>query len=73
MNQLFWFLSARIYDSVGFHLFLPPKEGCGSGSDAFLAANEIQRMKLLFQRPHVLSHRQGIVDQAYIDRSGDTS
>jgi hypothetical protein len=30
-------------------------------------------MKLLFQRRHVISHRQGIVDQTYIDRSGDSS
>lgn len=30
-------------------------------------------MRLLFQRRHVLSHRQGLVDQTYIDRSGDTT
>lgn len=39
----------------------------------FLNAGELQRLKLLFQRRHVLSHCQGIVDEAYIEKSGDTS
>jgi hypothetical protein len=33
----------------------------------------LQRLKLLFQRRHVLSHKQGFVDQSYIDRAGDGS
>lgn len=39
----------------------------------FLSVGELQRMKVWFERRHVLSHRQGIVDQKYIDRSGDRS
>jgi hypothetical protein len=37
----------------------------------FLDSAELSRLKLSFQRRHVLSHRQGVVDQAYLDRSGD--
>lgn len=37
----------------------------------FLTARELTSMKLSFQRRHVYSHRQGIVDQAYLDKSGD--
>lgn len=45
----------------------------GKGYGDFLLAAELQRMRLLFQRRHVLSHRQGLVDENYIDRSGDTT
>ncbi|MBX3394296.1 MAG: hypothetical protein KF841_02895 [Phycisphaerae bacterium] len=46
-------------------------QATGKGYGDFLDAGELQRLKLLFQRRHVLSHRQGIVDQAYLDKSGD--
>lgn len=46
-------------------------QAAGKSYPDFLDAGELRRLKLLFQRRHVLSHRQGIVDQAYIDRSGD--
>jgi uncharacterized Zn finger protein (UPF0148 family) len=38
----------------------------------FLSPPDISSLKILFQRRHVLTHRQGIIDQAYIDRSGDS-
>ena len=46
-------------------------QATGKGYADFLDARELQRLKLLFQRRHVLSHRQGIIDQTYIDKSGD--
>lgn len=49
------------------------QQASGIGYGAFLSNQELSRLKLLFQRRHVLSHRQGIVDQQYIDRSGDTA
>lgn len=45
----------------------------GSAYEVFLSPTEIARLKLLFQQRHVLGHNQGIVDQSYLDRSGDTS
>ncbi|MDB5355232.1 MAG: hypothetical protein JWN24_1685 [Phycisphaerales bacterium] len=44
----------------------------GKAYGDFLPPTDLTRMKLLFQRRHVFSHRQGIVDQPYISRSGDT-
>lgn len=49
------------------------QQATGRGYGDFLSASELQRMKLLFQKRHVLSHQQGIVDQSYITRSGDAS
>jgi len=48
-------------------------QAAGKGYDAFLSVDELRRLKLQFQRRHVFSHRQGIVDQTYIDKSGDTT
>lgn len=47
------------------------RQSAGKGFGDFLSAGELQRLKVLVQRRHVFSHQQGIVDQAYIDRSGD--
>lgn len=49
------------------------QQASGKGYPDFLSPTELQRMKLMFQRRHVLSHRQGIVDQAYISKSGDAA
>jgi hypothetical protein len=49
------------------------QQASGKGYGDFLSARDLQRMKLLFQRRHVLLHRQGIIDQPYIDKSGDAS
>lgn len=49
------------------------QQASGKSYGDVLTTSELQRLKVLFQRRHVLSHRQGIVDQAYIDKSGDRS
>ena len=48
------------------------RNATGSGYDAFLLTAELSELKLRFQQRHVLGHGQGLVDQQYIDRSGDT-
>jgi hypothetical protein len=45
----------------------------GKSYKDFLKTTEISRLKVLVQRRHVLSHRQGIVDQKYLDHTGDTA
>lgn len=45
----------------------------GKGYEDFLAPSEIAALILFFQQRHLLAHREGIVDQDYIDRSGDRS
>lgn len=48
------------------------RDETGSGYEAFLSSDEIDRIKLYFQRRHIIEHNTGIVDQQYIDKSGDT-
>ena len=48
------------------------QQAAGQGYGAFVTASQLARMKLFYQRRHVLSHRQGIIDQPYITKSGDT-
>jgi hypothetical protein len=47
------------------------EEASGKSYGNILNNPELERLKHWFQRRHVLSHGQGIVDQTYIDRSGD--
>jgi hypothetical protein len=46
-----------------------------SGRDysEWLSANELESMNTMFQRRHLIEHNNGIVDQRYIDKSGDTT
>lgn len=38
----------------------------------YLDESELATLTIAFQRRHLFAHRQGLVDQKYIDRSGDT-
>jgi hypothetical protein len=33
----------------------------------------LKKLQVYFQQRHLLAHQQGIVDQDYIERSGDTT
>lgn len=39
----------------------------------WLSAGELAFMELMFQRRHLLEHNNGMIDQRYLDKSGDTS
>ena len=43
----------------------------GRGYDRMLSHSELHDLQRFFQQRHLLAHREGIVDQTYIDRSGD--
>jgi hypothetical protein len=43
------------------------------GYEDLLAPAEMAALAMFFQQRHLLAHREGIVDQDYIDRSGDRS
>lgn len=45
----------------------------GKGYESCLSDSERVELHRCFQQRHLLAHRQGIVDQDYISRSGDTS
>jgi len=37
-----------------------------------LSASELRRLHIYFHRRHLLAHREGIIDEQYIERTGDT-
>lgn len=43
------------------------------GFDSWLSGDEINSLNVLYQKRHLLSHNEGIVDSKYIQKSGDTS
>lgn len=49
------------------------KTTIGKGYEDWLSAKEMEELKTIFQRRHLLAHLDGIVDQRYLDKSGDTS
>lgn len=49
------------------------KDATGNGYEDLLTARELDELKRLFQKRHLVAHRDGIVDREYIDKSGDAS
>lgn len=49
------------------------RDATGKGYEEILTSGEYNEMNVFFQQRHLLAHREGIVDQQYIDRSGDRS
>ena len=48
------------------------KDETGEGYDNWLDERHIILLRRCFQQRHLLQHAEGIVDQSYIDRSGDS-
>jgi len=49
------------------------KDACGKGYEDWLDSAEMKELNLLFQRRHLLAHKDGIVDDKYIQKTGDNS
>lgn len=49
------------------------KAEIGDGYVDLIGQDKIKQLRIYFQQRHLLAHQQGIVDQDYIDRSGDTT
>jgi len=49
------------------------KSATGKGYDDILTPDELNELECLFQKRHLIAHCDGIVDQAYIDKSGNTT
>jgi hypothetical protein len=45
----------------------------GVGYDEWLLPREIDALKILYQKRHLFAHQEGIVDDRYVQRSGDTT
>jgi hypothetical protein len=49
------------------------RSAIGSGYEEMLTESDLDALERHFQQRHLLAHKDGIVDQQYVDRSGDTS
>lgn len=49
------------------------RDAIGLGYEDMLPASDLVALERFFQQRHLLSHKDGIVDQQYVERSGDTS
>lgn len=45
----------------------------GRGYNDWLTSDQINELNILFQKRHLLAHNEGIVDEKYITKSGDSS
>lgn len=45
----------------------------GSGYSEWLTPDEFDALKVIFQKRHLLAHSEGIVDEKYLEKSGDTT
>lgn len=54
----------------GSNLF---EEKTGKRYNDWLSREELDFMELMFQRRHLLEHNNGMIDQRYLDKSGDIS
>ena len=48
-------------------------QATGQGYDTYLSKAEFDELRAMMQRRHKLTHNQGMVDQRYLDHSGDHS
>lgn len=48
------------------------KNAIKKGFDSWLPEEEIKLLGTLYQKRHLLAHHEGIVDEKYIQKSGDT-
>lgn len=49
------------------------KDAAGKGYEEWLSDKELHDMNMFFQRRHLIEHNNGMVDQKYVDKSGDHS
>jgi uncharacterized Zn finger protein (UPF0148 family) len=49
------------------------RQAVGKGYSDLMTAPELNALRLRFQQRHLIAHREGIVDQAYIDKARDQS
>ncbi len=47
------------------------RDATGKGYEDLLAADELRELRVYFQQRHLFAHREGIVDEEYIKKSGD--
>lgn len=77
-------LFSELHNASSFNFDKNIFQRLGDGSDLWcratnknyehhLSTSELEEMATMFERRHKLSHREGMVDQGYVDKSGDSS
>lgn len=49
------------------------RDALGLGYEKWLSASELDELKILYQKRHLLAHQEGIIDERYVKNSGDTN
>lgn len=49
------------------------RDALGVGYEKWLSVSELDELKILYQKRHLLAHQEGIVDERYVKNSGDVS
>ena len=49
------------------------KNATGLGYEDLISKSELDKLKICFQKRHCFNHNDGIVDEDYINKSGDSS
>ncbi|MBZ0097591.1 MAG: hypothetical protein K8F30_00825 [Taibaiella sp.] len=49
------------------------RKAIGYGYDSWLSKSELRTLNVLYQKRHILAHQEGIVDERYIEKSGDAT
>jgi len=49
------------------------RSSIGAGYEDWLSPNELNMLRMLYQKRHLLAHCEGIVDQKYVEKSGDST
>jgi rRNA maturation endonuclease Nob1 len=69
----------KTYDNPPFNAFQRLNQGSelwekqiNKGYDTWLSDNDLKNLNILYQKRHLLSHNEGIVDKRYIEKSRDT-
>lgn len=47
------------------------RSAVSTGYESWLTAQELSSLKVLYQKRHILAHNDGIIDQRYVEKSGD--
>ena len=68
------------YGKAPFNIFQRIDDGSalwrskiGVGYEQWLTSAEIEVLKVLYQKRHLLAHCEGIVDEKYVEKSGDST
>jgi len=49
------------------------RSAVGQGYESWLSTEELSSLRVIYQKRHLLAHNEGLIDERYIEKSGDTT